>query len=71
MYPGRTPEQKQKLVSSIVDCITNIAKCEEKSVSIAIEEISPEDWAEEVYKPYILGKKETIVKNPGYNPFSR
>jgi len=28
----------------------------------------PEDWAEKVYKPDILGKPETIYKKPGYNP---
>jgi 4-oxalocrotonate tautomerase len=71
MYPGRTAEQKKELASSIVNCITGIAKCEEKSVSIAIEEISPEDWAEKVYKPYILQKEESLVKKPGYNPFNR
>ncbi len=28
----------------------------------------PEDWAEKVYEPDILGKPETIYKKPGYNP---
>jgi 4-oxalocrotonate tautomerase len=70
MYPGRTPEQKKKLASSIAECVISIAKCEETSVSVAIEEISPEDWAEKVYKPYILEKQDTIVKKPGYNPFN-
>jgi 4-oxalocrotonate tautomerase len=36
---------------------------------VAIEEIAPEDWAETVYRPDILGKEETLVKKPGYNPF--
>jgi 4-oxalocrotonate tautomerase len=71
MYPGRTEEQKNKLASSIVECVTNIAKCEAKSVSVAIEEVSPEDWAEKVYKPDILQKEKTLKKKPGYNPFSR
>jgi 4-oxalocrotonate tautomerase len=70
MYPGRTPEQKKKLASSIAECVISIAKCGETSVSVAIEEISPEDLAEKVYKPYILEKQDTIVKKPGYNPFN-
>jgi 4-oxalocrotonate tautomerase len=69
MHPGRTDEQKKKLVAAITKDITTIAICEEKSLSIAIEEVSPEDWAEKVYKPDILQKEKTLVKKPGYNPF--
>jgi 4-oxalocrotonate tautomerase len=69
MYPGRTGEQKNKLAQAITDAVTSIAKCEEKSVSVAIEEIAPENWAETVYRPDIIEKEETLVKKPGYNPF--
>ncbi len=69
MHPGRTDAQKNKLAQAITDAVTNIARCEDKSVSVAIEEIAPEDWAEIVYKPDIIEKAETLVKKPGYNPF--
>ena len=46
-----------------------IANCGEEAVSVAIEEIKPEDWAEKVYKPHILGDRERLYKKPGYNPF--
>jgi 4-oxalocrotonate tautomerase len=69
MHPGRTVEQKSKLAQAITDSIVKIAKCEEKSVSVAIEEIAPENWAETVYRPDIMEKEETLVKKPGYNPF--
>jgi 4-oxalocrotonate tautomerase len=69
MYPGRTYEQKNKLAQAITDSVVKIAKCEEKSVSVAIEEIAPENWAETVYRPDIMEKEETLVKKPGYNPF--
>ena len=71
MYPGRTAEQKEKLAAAITESVTSIAKCEAKSVSIAIEEVKPEEWAEKVYKPEILEKEKTLVKKPGYNPFNR
>jgi 4-oxalocrotonate tautomerase len=69
MYPGRTDEQKSKLAQAIADSIVKIAKCEEKLVSVAIEEIAPGNWAETVYRPDIMEKEETLVKKPGYNPF--
>ena len=69
LYPGRSEEQKTKLADEIVKDIVAIAKCEEKSVSVAFEEIEKEDWAEKVYKPDILNRKDRLYKEPGYNPF--
>jgi 4-oxalocrotonate tautomerase len=69
MYPGRTVEQKNKLAQAIADSVVKIAKCERKSVSVAVEEITPDKWAETVYRPDILRKEETLVIKPGYNPF--
>ncbi len=69
MYPGRTEAQKQDLCDRIVKDVIQAAGCEEKTVSVGIEEISREDWAETVYKPDILDRKDTLYKQPGYNPF--
>ena len=69
LYPGRTDEQKTKLAGEIVKDIVAIAKCEERSVSVAIEEVEPENWAEMVYKPDILDNKSHLIIAPGYNPF--
>jgi len=44
---------------------------EEKSVSVAIEEVQKEDWAGKVYQPDILNNKNRLYKKPGYNPFEQ
>ena len=69
LYPGRSEEQKTKLADEIVRDVVAIAKCEEKSVSVAFEEIDKKDWAKKVYKPDIFKRKESLYKEPGYNPF--
>jgi 4-oxalocrotonate tautomerase len=69
LYPGRSEEQKLKLADEIVKDVVTIAKCEQKSVSVAFEEIEKEDCAKKVYKPDILGRKDCLYKEPGYNPF--
>ena len=69
LYPGRSEQQKVDLASAIVKDVVKIASCEEASVSIAIEEIQPEFWAETVYKPDILDNQQKLYKKPGYNPF--
>ena len=37
LYPGRTEAQKKQLTEEIVKDVATIAKCEEKSISIAFE----------------------------------
>jgi 4-oxalocrotonate tautomerase len=69
LYPGRSEEQKTKLADEIAKDVVAIANCDEKSVSVAFEEIEKEDWAQKVYKPDILDKKDSLYKKPGYNPF--
>jgi 4-oxalocrotonate tautomerase len=69
LYPGRSEQQKQQLSDAITQDVISIAECEEKSVSVAFEEIDPSDWAEKVYRPDILDKQDKLYKKPGYNPF--
>jgi 4-oxalocrotonate tautomerase len=69
LYPGRTGEQKKQLARQIVKSIVEVAECKERSVSVAIEEVTPDDWAEKVYKPDIVDNKKNLVVTPGYNPF--
>jgi len=69
LYPGRSDRIKEQLVDAIVKNIVDIVKCEEKSVSVAVEEINPADWPEKVYKPDILDMPHLLYRKPGYNPF--
>ena len=69
LYPGRSAEQKNALAKEMVKSVSEIAVCEEKSVSVAFEEVAPENWAEKVYKPDIIDNEENLVVKPGYNPF--
>ena len=69
LYPSRSEQQKVRLAEQIVKDVVSLLQCSEESVSLAIEEIKPGDWAEQVYKPDILNKSEKLYKQPGYNPF--
>ncbi len=69
LYPGRSDSQKKKLAEEIAKNVAEIAVCDGKSVSVAFEEIEKEDWAERVYRPDIIEKKDTLYKEPEYNPF--
>ena len=67
LYPGRTEEKKKNLAEAITKDVVSIAECEEKSVSVAIEEIPPNEWAEKVYKPDIISNQNKLYKKPGYH----
>ena len=69
MYQGRTPEQKAKLADAITQDLVEIAGCAASSVSVAVEEFDPAEWAEAVYRPDILDRSDDLVRRPGYNPF--
>jgi 4-oxalocrotonate tautomerase len=47
LRPGRSEQQKNRLAEEIVKDVVAIVKCEEEAISVAIEEIRPEDWAEQ------------------------
>jgi 4-oxalocrotonate tautomerase len=59
---------KGKLAAEVTKVVMAILKYGEESVSVGIEDVEPNDWAEKVYKPDILARPETIYKKPGYNP---
>ena len=61
-YPGRSKAQKEALAEAITREVVAVAGCAESSVSVAIEEVVPEDWAEAVYRPDILGKEKNLVR---------
>ncbi len=69
LYPGRSDQQKTRLADEITKDVVAIIGCEAKSISVAFEEIKPEDWAEKVYRPDILDNQHRLYKKPGYNPF--
>ena len=39
----------------------------EESISVAMEEVEPKAWVEQVYKPEIKNKWDKLYKEPGYD----
>ena len=68
LWPGKSEQQKKKLADEVTKAVMSTLNYGEESVSVGIEEVKPQDWTDQVYKPDILGKWETIYKEPGYEP---
>jgi len=71
MYKGRSEEMKADMTQRITAAVKESLKLEESTISIAIEEFSPEEWLEKVYMPDIVEKPGQIRKKPGYDPRSK
>jgi 4-oxalocrotonate tautomerase len=68
LYSGRSEKEKAKLAQEITQAVVSAVGVGEDSVSVGIEDVAPKNWAEQVYKPDIVGKSATIYKKPGYDP---
>lgn len=66
LWPGRSEEVKQQIADRISKDISEIINKSEDSVSVAIEEINRDDWAEKVYNVEIKPNLDKLYKKPGY-----
>lgn len=69
LLAGKSEQQKTRLADKIVKDVMDVLNYGEEAVSLAFEEINPQDWTEAVYKPDIQNKWDKLYKKPGYEPF--
>jgi 4-oxalocrotonate tautomerase len=67
LWPGKSEAQKRRLAGRIAQDVMDVLGYGEESVSVAMEEVEPQDWAEKVYRPDIVNKPEQLYKKPGYD----
>ncbi len=66
LWPGKSEQQKTRLAEAITKNVMDIFNYGEESVSVAMEEIQPQDWAKKVDQQDIVGHPETLYQKPGY-----
>ena len=66
LWPGSSEEQKQKLADEIAKAGADILGKGDAYFSVGIEEVESADWAEQVYKPEIIGRWDNLYRKPGY-----
>jgi 4-oxalocrotonate tautomerase len=66
LWPGKSEKQKSRLSEEITRAVMTVLNYGEESVSVAMEEVEPDQWMEKVYKPDIVAKPQQIYKKPGY-----
>ena len=66
LWPGKSEEQKRRLAQEIAKDVMNVLNYGDESVSVAMEEVEPGEWAEKVYRPDIVENADKLYKKPGY-----
>jgi 4-oxalocrotonate tautomerase len=59
-------QRLRRLADRIAQDVMEVLGYGEESVLVAFEEISPEDWAAQVYRPGIQQARGKLYKKPGY-----
>ena len=67
IYPGRSEKAKTELAEVIAQDVMDIIGAGKGSISVAIEEISPQEWKAKVYDPEIVRKSDKLYIKPGYS----
>lgn len=66
LWPGQSEQKKTQLAQAIAKNVTDVLGYGPETVSVAMEEITAQDWPEKVYRPEIVNKAATLYKKPGY-----
>jgi 4-oxalocrotonate tautomerase len=67
LWPGKSEQQKTRLAEAIAKDVMNILHYGEESVSVAMEEIKPGEWAEKVYRAELKDNLDKLYKKPRYD----
>ena len=66
MYPGRSEKQKAELAEAIAQDVMDIIGAGRSSISVAIEDIPPQERKTRVYDPEIMEKLDKLYTKIGY-----
>ena len=66
LWPGKSDVQKGRLSDAIVRDVKSVLDYGDDAVSVAFEEVPSQDWNDRVFEPDIVGKWQSLTKEPGY-----
>lgn len=66
LWPGKSEAQKAQLSEALAEALMRVLHSSERSVSVDIQEVPSATWAEQVYRPDILARWDSLQKKPGY-----
>jgi len=71
LYSGRSEQQKTRLAEEVTKAVNTALSCGEDAISIAVEDVQPEDWTKKVYETDIMTSRDKLYKKPGYGALAK
>ena len=65
---GRSEQEKFELAEALANAAIATLAIDPTTISVGIDDVQPENWVADIYKPEILGKSDRIYRDPGYDP---
>lgn len=62
-----TEAQRQSFAEEIAQVVMKHLDSKPTSVSVALEQVQPDDWKAQVWETEIAPKMDTLAKKPGYS----
>ncbi|MDG0806193.1 tautomerase PptA [Pectobacterium brasiliense] len=67
-FPRNLSEEEKKAVAEDLSAVLKKHfGSSDESLSVALNEIQPERWKDDVYDPFIKPQLDTLPKKPGYS----
>lgn len=61
-----TEEQRQAFADDLAEVVIKHLASKPASVSVALQEVQPDDWKAQVWDTEIAPRMETLARKPGY-----
>lgn len=72
LWPGKTSEEKSNLVKKFKEDMNETMGIPKSVITVAFDEVKPEDWYDEVHVPLIDGNKTGKMYIPeGYKAYKK
>jgi 4-oxalocrotonate tautomerase len=66
---GRGDQQTATLTEALAQTAIDTLALDPATISVAVEDVRPEDWVKDIDKPQVLGKWDKVYRKPVYDPF--
>lgn len=65
LWPGHCEEEKSAMAQALVNAAAKELHAQPEWFTVAVEEVAPEQWEEQVVQPEINGKADTLYFRQG------
>ncbi|WAC64881.1 tautomerase family protein [Pseudoxanthomonas sp. SL93] len=71
LYPGRPDREKKAMADNIAQLLSDTMSYRLENISVAVHEVPPDRWMEDVYEPEMNQRQADLFRWPGYGSLAK